>query len=52
MGSIKMFRVCEGFFLCAMPRDIIKLVGTLTELLRIRELNPKFNRDPKSWPKG
>jgi hypothetical protein len=35
-----------------MPRVIMRLVGTLTELLRVRELNPKFNQRPKSWPKG
>ena len=41
----------RGFFV-AMPRAIMRLVGTLTELLRVRELNPKFNRGPKSRFKG
>ena len=30
----------------------MRSVGTLTELLRVRKLNPKFNRGPKSQPKG
>jgi hypothetical protein len=42
----------RGLGVCAMPRAIMKLVGTLTELLRVRELNSKFNRRPKSRPKG
>jgi hypothetical protein len=44
---------CEGGGgFVAMPRAIMRLVGTLTELLRVRELNSKFNRGPKRRPKG
>jgi ATP-binding cassette subfamily B (MDR/TAP) protein 1 len=40
MQSLK--PVLRGAFV-AMPRAIMRLVGTLIELLRVRELNPKFN---------
>jgi hypothetical protein len=42
----------RGGVFAAMPRAIMRLVATLTELLKVRELNPKFNRRPKRQPRA
>ena len=35
-----------------MPRVALRLKVTLAKLRREKESNSKFNKGPKSWPKG